>query len=114
MKYEKQAGFVVTVPRLIVKLVAATDDASSLVDGLTVVLVLQVTLSAVPVTAVSLSKTNISLLAVTAVVFTWQVAPVAFVAHEKCPAADEPQEATDGLAAVPTPAQFVPVRIVPV
>ena len=52
------------------KLVAATDDASSLDVGITVVLVLHVTLRAVPVAAVSLSNTNISLFAVTAVVFT--------------------------------------------
>ena len=70
MKYEKHAGLVVTVPRLIVKLVAATDDASMRDVGITVVPVLHVTPNAVPVTAVSLSKMNISLRAVTAVVFT--------------------------------------------
>jgi hypothetical protein len=83
------------------------------VVGITAVLVLHVTLKAVPVAAVSLSETRISLLAVTAVVLTWQVAPVAFVAQEKCPAAAEPQEATEGLAAVPTPAQFEAVDNVP-
>lgn len=99
----------VTVPRLIVKLVAATDDASSRDVGRTSVLVLQVTPSAVPVTAVSLSNTNISLLAVTAVVFTLQVAPVAFVAQEKWPAEADPQAATEGLAADPMAAQLDPV-----
>jgi hypothetical protein len=68
---------------LIVKLVPAELDASNRVAGLTVVLVLHVTPKAVPVAAVSDSKTKISLFAVTAVVFTWQVAPVAFVAQEK-------------------------------
>ena len=71
------------MPRLIVKLVDATDDARIRDVGMTVVDVLQVTPRAVPVTAVSLSKTNISLLAVTAVVLTWHVAPLAAVAHEK-------------------------------
>jgi hypothetical protein len=92
-----------------VKLAPATLEAKSRVAGLTVVPVLHVTPRRVPVTAVSDSKTKISLLAVTAVVLTWQVAPVAFVAHENCPAAADPQAATEGLAAVPTAAQFVVV-----
>jgi hypothetical protein len=95
-----------------VKLVAATDDARSLEVGKTLVPVLHVTPSAVPVTAVSLSKTKISLLAVTAVVFTVQVAPVALVAQEKCPATAEAHDATDGLAAVPAAAQLVAVPMV--
>ena len=52
------------------KLVAATDEASMRDVGITVVLVLHVTPSRVPVVVVSLSKTNISELAVTAVVLT--------------------------------------------
>ena len=68
--YSKHAGFVVIVPTLIVKLVAATDDARSLEVGITVVLVLQVTPIAVPTVVVSISSTRITLLAVTAVVFT--------------------------------------------
>ena len=84
-------------------------DARILDVGITVVPVLHVTLRRVPVVAVSDSKTKISLLAVTAVVFTWQVAPVAFVAHENCPADAAPQDATEGLAAVPTAAQLAVV-----
>ncbi len=105
--YEKHSGLAVTVPKLIVKLVAATDDARIRDVGMAVVPVLQVTPSRVPVTVVSLSNTNISLLAVTAVVFTLQVAPVAAGSQENCPAAADPQDATDGLAAVPTAEQFV-------
>ena len=100
------------MPRLIVKLVDVTDDASKREVGNTFVDVLHVTPRAVPVAAVSLSKTNISLLDVTRAVFTVQVPPLAFVAQEKCPAAAEPHEATDGFAAVPTAAQFVSVPYV--
>lgn len=105
----------VTVPKLIVKLAPATEEAKRREAGRTLVPVLQVTLRAVPVAAVSLSNTKISLFAVTAVVFTWQVPPVAFVAQEKCPAEADTQVATEGFAAVPTPAQFVVVfKVVPV
>ena len=97
------------VPKFIVKLVAATEDASKRVAGLTVVLVLQVTPKRVPVTVVSLSNTKISLFAVTAVVFTVHVPVEAFVAQENCPAGAAAQDATEGLAAVPTAAQFVAV-----
>ncbi len=69
--------------------------------------VLHVTLSRVPSSATS--HTLISLFAVTAVVLTWQVAPEAFVAQEKAPADAAVQVTTEGLAAVPTPAQFVAV-----
>jgi len=48
-----------------------------------------------------------SLLVVTAVVFTVQVAPVAFVAQENAPAGAAEQDATEGLAGVPTAEQFV-------
>jgi hypothetical protein len=44
------------------------------------------------------------------VVFTWHVPVEAFVAQEKAPALDDPQEATEGFAAVPTPEQFDPAR----
>lgn len=97
----------VTVPKLIVKLVPATRAFSNRDAGSTFVLVLQVTPNFVP--SVSSSCTKICELAVTAVVLTVQVAPVALVAQEKCPAEAEPQAATDGLAADPTAAQFVSV-----
>lgn len=74
---------------------------------MTVVLVLHVTPSRVPVVVVSLSNTNISLLAVTAVVFTVQVPPVAAVAQENWPADAALQDATDGFADVPTAEQLV-------
>jgi hypothetical protein len=70
-------------------------------------LVLQVTPIAAPCEESSFMK--ISLLVVTAVVFTVHVALVEFVAHETRPAEAEPQEDTEGLAAVPAAAQFVAV-----
>src|SRR5882724_11627951 len=107
MKYEKQAGFVVTVPRLIVKLVPATRALSRRDAGSTFVPVLQVTPRRVP--SVSSSCTKIWLIVVTAVVLTVHVAPVALVAQEKEPAGAAGQDATLGLAAVPTAAQIVVV-----
>jgi len=87
-----------------VKLVPATFEANKREAGRTLVPVLQVTPSFVP--CVSSSCTNIWLLAVTRVVLTVQVAPVAFVAHEKLPCEAFAQEATEGLAAVPTAEQL--------
>jgi hypothetical protein len=92
---------------LIVKLVAAERrPKSGAVAGRTL-FVLHVTLSFVP--RESSSWTMMMLLAVTAVVFTWQVPPLAFVAQLKVPAAAEVHEATEGFAAVPTPVQFAAV-----
>ena len=94
----------VIVPRLIVKLVAAERaDTGALVGEM--LLVLQVTLSFVP--SESSSWMIMTLLAVTAVVFTWHVAPEAFVAQEKEPEDAAPHAATEGLAAVPATAQLV-------
>jgi hypothetical protein len=69
--------------------------------------VLQVTLRRVPSSATG--HTLISELAVTAVVLIVQVAPEALVAQEKAPAEADVQVTTEGLAEVPTPAQFVAV-----
>jgi len=102
---------VVNVPRFIVKLVAAT---TAEISGSAVVIpVLHVTLRRVPVVVSFLPTIKISLLAVTAVVFTVQVPVLALVAHENDPAAAAVHEATEGFAAVPTAAQFVPVAYRP-
>jgi hypothetical protein len=54
--------------------------------------------------------TNISLLAVTADVFTTQVPVEAFVAHENEPAVEAAQDTTEGFAAVPLAPQLVVVE----
>src|SRR5258708_3225924 len=74
------------------------------------VAVLQVTLSAVPTAVFAVCCTMMSLFAVTAVVLTWQD-DVADVEHENRPATAPAQDATDGWAAVPTPAQLPLVRM---
>jgi len=75
---------------------------------------LQVTPNRVPVVVSSLWDRNISLFAVTAVVFTVQVL-TALVAQENEPANAAPQAATDGLAALPTAEQLaLVVRCPPV
>lgn len=91
------------VGMLIVKLVPADFDAKMIAGG-TVGAVLQVTLSLVPSSATGV--TIISLFAVTAVVLITQVPVEAFVAQENAPAGADPQATRDGLAAVPTAAQF--------
>lgn len=111
MMYSKHPGFVVTVPRLIVKLTPADFDARTGAVAERTLPVLQVTLSGVPSAAFCVMP--ISLFAVTAVVSTTQVPVLAFVAHENIPAAADVHDTTDGFAAVPVAAQFVPVLYVP-
>lgn len=92
------------VPRLIVKLVAAT---TADISGIAVVIpVLQVTPSLVPVVVSLRPVMKISLLAVTAVVLTVHVPVEALVAQENDPAEAAEHEATLGLAAVPVAAQL--------
>lgn len=98
------------VPKLMVKLVAAV---TAVISGITVVkVVLQVTPRRVPVVVSERCVMNICEFAVTAVVLTVQVPPEALVAHENEPAGAPVQEATLGLAAVPTAEQLMPVATV--
>ena len=98
------------VPKLMVKLVAAT---TAEISGRAVVIpVLQVTPRRVPVVVSLRPSMKISLLAVTADVLTTHVPVEALVAHENEPAIDAEQETTLGLAAVPTAPQFEPVASV--
>jgi len=95
------------VPKLMVNDVAAV---TAVISGITVVsVVLHVTLRRVPVVVSDRCVIKISLLDVTAVVLTTQVPPEALVAQENDPAGAAAQEATEGLAAVPAAAQFVPL-----
>src|SRR5579864_3370241 len=112
MMYSKQAGFAVTVPRLIVKLVAATFAARIGAVAESTFPVLQITFNWLAPPSAASCVMVISLLAVTAVVLTVQVPVLAFVAQENIPAAAAEQEATEGLAAVPFAAQFVAVECV--
>ena len=106
ISYSKHAGFVDMVPTLIVKLVPADlDKRMGFVVGRSLE-VLQVTFNCPDPPSAAFCVIEISLFAVTAVVFTWHVAPVAFVAQENMPARADPQDATEGLAGVPTPLQF--------
>jgi hypothetical protein len=89
-----------------VKLVPA-DLESKIGTVPTVTEVLQVTLNRVP--SDSLRVTKISLLAVTAVSLTTQVAADAVAEQEKAPAGAAVQATKEGDAAVPTAAQFVEV-----
>lgn len=96
------------VGAFISKLVPATMAAIG-IAAMTEGEALQVTPKRIPAAAVNVTK--ILLFAVTAVVFMRQMPPPppALVAHENAPAGAALQEATEGLAAVPTPAQFVVV-----
>ncbi len=99
------------VPNVMVKLVAALRaDRRGATKPVSAV-VLHVTESFV--LNVESGCTKIVLLAVTAVVLTVHVPVEAFVAQEKEPVGAAEQVATDGFAAVPAPAQFVAVPIVP-
>ncbi len=87
--------------------------ATAEISGKAVVIpVLHVTPNRVPVVVSLRPVTNISLLAVTAVVLTVQVPVDALVAQEKEPTIALVQEATLGFADVPTAAQLVVVAIV--
>ena len=97
-------GLVVTVPRLIVKLTPFEIAEIRGPVGVSAV-VLQVTLRRAPAEAVCVI--SMSLLVCAAEVLTVQVAPEAFVAQENAPDEAEEHVATDGLADVPTPEQFV-------
>ena len=92
-----------------VKLVAATLAARIGALVLSTLPVLQVTFNWLAPPSAASCVINISLLAVTAVVLTWQVPVEAFVAQENIPAAAATQLTTEGLAAVPLAAHFVPV-----
>ena len=86
-----------------VKLTPADFEARVITGG-EVGPVLQVTLNSVP--SAALGVITISIEAVTAVVLITQVPVEALVAQEKIPAAAEPHATSDGLAALPTAAQF--------
>jgi hypothetical protein len=73
MRYSKHAGFVVTVPRLIVKLVPATLAAKIGAAAESTFPVLQVTFNWPAPPSAAFCVIEISLFAVTAVVFTVQV-----------------------------------------
>lgn len=107
MRYEKQAGLVVTVPKLMVKLAPTERDAIRDNVGSVAVEVLHVTLKAEPRLASLI--TMMVLFAVTLVVLTTQVPVEAVVAQEKNPAGAEEHATSEGFAALPTAAQVVAV-----
>jgi hypothetical protein len=107
--YSKHTGFVVKVPRFIVKLtpllLLANRGAVRPVSDV----VLHVTLSLVP--SAALGWIVMSLFVVTAVVLIMHVAVDAFVAHENAPAGAALHATSEGLAPEPAAEQFVVVSI---
>lgn len=95
------------VPSWNVKLVAAVTAVICGEVLLVSLVVLQVTLSVVPVVVSVRCERKISLLAVTAVVFTVHVPVEALVEQATEPAGAAVHDATEGFAAVPVAAQLV-------